>query len=315
MDRVPVVDIRRPEATSLDALRRACAEHGFFQVAGHGHDDLVARTWEQTRRFFSAAPALKDGVRRSQDAPLGYYERELTKRLRDCKEVFDFMAPDGRKAEERNRWPEGLPGFRETMVEFFAAMSELAAETLCLLHRSLDLPEAVLASHRGSAAVSTVRLNHYPTGDPVPEADRVGLPPLAKVALGHHTDPGVLTLLLQDETGGLQALLRDGETWIDVPPEPGAIVVNLADSLQVWTNDRYRAAVHRVVPMTRRARYSIPYFYNPQVDATIEPIAELAGGRPHYRPFTWREFIQARIDDNYADLGADDTQAMHFRIV
>lgn len=77
--------------------------------------------------------------------------------------------------------------------------------------------------------------------------------------MGHHTDPGVITLLLQDDTGGLQAQARDG-SWIDVPPTPGTVVVNLADSVQVWTNDRYRAAVHRVLPMTRRDRTSIPYF-------------------------------------------------------
>ena len=89
---------------------------------------------------------------------------------------------------------------------------------------------------------------------------------------------------------------------------------NLADSLQVWTNDRYRAAVHRVVPMTRRDRYSIPYFFNPPFDAVIRPIDEICEDGPRYRPFTWREFIQARIDDNFADPGVDDTQASHFRI-
>ena len=93
------------------------------------------------------------------------------------------------------------------------------------------------------------------------------------------------------------------------------VVVNLADSLQVWTNDRYRASVHRVVPMTKKARYSIPYFYNPPLDATIQPIPGIGDSAPHYRPFTWKEFIQARIDDNFADLDAEDTQASHFRIV
>jgi isopenicillin N synthase-like dioxygenase len=123
----------------------------------------------------------------------------------------------------------------------------------------------------------------------------------------------VITLLLQDATGGLQTLTRE-EHWIDVPPEPGTIVVNLADSVQVWTNDQYRAAVHRVIPMTERARYSIPYFFNPEVEALIQPIAELSPEGPLYRPFTWREFIIARMTDNYADLDAEDTQISHYRI-
>ena len=86
------------------------------------------------------------------------------------------------------------------------------------------------------------------------------------------------------------------------------MVVNLADSVQVWTNDRYRAAVHRVLPMTRRDRMSIPYFLHPSRDAVIEPIPELVDDAPRYRSFEWRSYMRARSDDNYADLGADDAQ-------
>ena len=133
------------------------------------------------------------------------------------------------------------------------------------------------------------------------------------MALGHHTDPGVITLLLQDETGGLQTQTRDGR-WIDVPPRPGTVVVNLADCVQVWTNDRYRAAVHRVVPMTERSRYSIPFFANPPRECLIEPIGALVEAGAAYRPFTWREFMQGRVDDNYTDLGVDDIQISRYRL-
>jgi len=310
---VPTIDISRADDVSMQALDVACREHGFFLICGHGVDDLIERTWDQTRRFFASPLEAKRIVQRSADNALGYYDRELTKRRRDHKEVFDFMDPGGPAGAQRNRWPEGRPEFRETLVDFFESFGRLSAQTLQLVHAALGLPRDVAMAHQGSPLVSTVRLNHYPVGDPVPEAERRGLADLGDVALGHHTDPGVITLLLQDDTGGLQTLTRDGE-WIDVPPVPGTIVVNLADAVQVWTNDRYRAAVHRVVPMTHRDRYSIPYFFNPEVDAVIEPIDELSTGSPLYRPFTWREFIIARMNDNYADVGADDTQIGHFRI-
>lgn len=313
MDRVPVIDLARVDERVLAALDRACADHGFFLLAGHGCDALIERTWEVARRFFAQPEADQRAVVRSADNALGYYDRELTKRRRDAKEVFDFMQPDSPVGLRRNRWPARPEGFRETLTELFEVFGRLSAETLALVHRALGLDAAVVEKHRGSPATSTVRLNHYPVGDPVPAGSREGLSPLADVALGHHTDPGVLTLLLQDDTGGLQTRARDGE-WIDVPPEPGTIVVNLADALQAWSNDRYRAAVHRVAPMTERSRYSIPFFFNPELDCVIEPIAELAPEGPRYRAFTWREFIQARIDDNYSDLGADDTQVDHFRI-
>jgi isopenicillin N synthase-like dioxygenase len=167
------------------------------------------------------------------------------------------------------------------------------------------------AAHGFARRSSSVRLNHYPVGDPVPEGERAGLRPLGEVALGHHTDPGVITLLLQDQTGGLQAESPE-HGWIDVPPRPGTVVVNLADAMQVWTNDRYRAAVHRVVPMTDTDRYSIPFFANPAGDRVIRPIATLAGGAPRYRPFTWGAFMQGRIDDNYRDRGTEDIQIARY---
>ena len=313
MDIVPTIDIGRPADGELEAVDAACRDHGFFLLEGHGLADLVERTWQETRRLFAAPAPVKEAIRRSEDQPLGYYDRELTKRRRDCKEVFDYMEPGGAIGQVRNRWPDDLPGFRETQTEFFRAFSKLAEATLRLVYTALDAPQGVAEAHPGSPQTSTVRLNYYPVGDPVPGDEREGLADLGETALGYHTDPGVLTLLLQDETGGLQAHSR-ADGWIDVPPRPGTIVVNLADSLQVWTNDRYRAAVHRVTPMTAKERYSIPYFYNPGLEAVIQPIRELVDGAPRYRPFTWREFIQARVDDNFTDLGEEDTQASHFRI-
>ena len=133
------------------------------------------------------------------------------------------------------------------------------------------------------------------------------------MALHHHTDPGILTLLLQDMTGGLQTKSRESG-WIDVQPEEDTIVVNLGDAMQVWTNDQYVAAIHRVLQRTNDPRYSTPYFYNPKRDAVLKPIKGLSDDGDLYRSFTWKEYIQGRIDDNYADLGEDDIQIERFRI-
>ncbi len=306
---VPVVDISNPSATSMEELDAACRSHGFFLLEGHGRDDLIERMWTEAARFFDTPDALRNSVRRHEHSPFGYNDRELTKRKRDHKQVFDYGDPTDGRMEEFNAWPtEGeLPGFRSLMAEFHASFAELAHETCALLHRSLGLTSEQGAAIAGETRFSTVRLNHYPVGDPVPEDEREGLADLGPTALGYHTDPGVLTLLLQDDVGGLQTRTRDGE-WIDVEPRPGTIVVNLADAVQVWTNDRYVAAVHRVVPMTETRRFSIPLFFNPVKGAMVEPIPELAEEGPRYRPFSWREFMQARNDDNFADAGAEDTQ-------
>ncbi|MSO60242.1 MAG: hypothetical protein EXQ63_07945 [Ilumatobacteraceae bacterium] len=310
---VPTVDISNP-TTSMQTLDAACRDHGFFLLSGHGLDDLISQTWTQTRRFFDADRSVRTSIMRSKENPLGYFDRELTKRKRDTKEVLDFIDPTQVLLDARNQWPTELPGFREVMVEFFDAFSILADRTLSLLHDALQLSSSSRALTSCARTSSTVRLNHYPVGDPVPINERVGLADLGVTALGYHTDPGVLTLLLQDNTGGLQTESRDNG-WIDVAPVDGTIVVNLGDMMQAWTNDRYRAAVHRVVPMTTQRRFSIPYFSNPQRDAVIEPIPELCTTGARYRPIEWRRFMAARAYDNFEDLGADDTQVSDYQIV
>jgi isopenicillin N synthase-like dioxygenase len=313
MNKVPVVDVSRPSALSLDALDSACRDHGFFLLSGHGLDDLIARTWSETAAFFDADRSVHESIMRDRDNPLGYFDRELTKRRRDHKQVFDFVDPTSPPHDARNRWPAGLPDFRESMVALYEAFDDLATKALSLIHQLLKLgPESrrqVVGDRRGSM----IRLNHYTVGDPVPADQRDGLAELGETALGYHTDPGVLTVLLQDETGGLQAESAE-HGWIDVPPVPGTIVLNLGDCMQAWTNDRYRAAVHRVLPMSSSRRFSIPYFLNPPRDSVIAPVPEMCGTGARYRAFAWREFMDARAYDNFADTGADDAQVTDYRL-
>jgi isopenicillin N synthase-like dioxygenase len=313
VDLVPTVDISNPGTTSLQELDRACRDHGFFLISGHGIDDVIANTFTAAQRFFDADRLVKDAVRRDGVNPLGYNDRELTKRRRDHKEVFDIVDPTQGRAKRHNRWPE-LDGFFEVLATHYDACSELATKTTELVFDALGVDRTqVTDDHRGDRTVSTMRLNYYTMGDPVPEEERSDLRELGDVALGHHTDLGLLTLLIQDEVGGLQAESQE-HGWIDVEPRPGTIVVNIADTLQVMTNDHYRAAMHRVLPMTTRTRMSIPYFFNPSRDAIVEPLAVLADGAPLYRPFTFRTLLDAREADNYADTGAPDTQITDFRL-
>ena len=91
-------------------------------------------------------------------------------------------------------------------------------------------------------------------------------------------------------------------------------MVNVGDILQVWTNDRCTAGVHRVVPITApQGRISIPFFYQPKVDAVVEPW--LAGAEtPHYRGFSWQEYIRGRVTDNYSDIGEEDIQIDRYKV-
>lgn len=312
MNVVPVVDLQTAsdDEAQLSRLDKACRDHGFFLLTNHGITAEIDAMWQASQHFFSQSINTKREVMRSGGSPLGYYDRELTKRVRDQKEVFDYMRPraDG---SDLNRWPDD-PAFQDAMVAFFDAAVDVASRTLSLVYHCLSSSPSKLPA--GDPRTSNVRLNYYPAEDPLDEAERKTVVPLGDMALHHHTDPGILTLLIQDMTGGLQTQSRE-HGWIDVPPEPGTIVVNLGDALQVWTNDNYVAAVHRVRTVnTLNGRFSTPFFFNPGKDAVLEPLPGLDVGEPRYRSFTWREYIRGRVDDNYHDVGEDDIQIARFRL-
>jgi isopenicillin N synthase-like dioxygenase len=312
MSSVPTIDLRHLNTVALASLDAACRDHGFFRLKGHGLDDLMDDMWHVSAAFFEEPLEAKNAVRRTAVNPLGYYDRELTKRKRDQKEVFDFRINDWQKGDRAMPWPNDMPAFEAALRAYFAACIQLSENVLELICQAMGAAPDSLSHHFGQRHTSTARINHYPAYDPLPEEDRGTVNELGDMALHHHTDPGALTLLFQDNVGGLQAKSKE-DGWIDVPADGNAIVVNLGDIMQVWTNDRYKAAMHRVTQRTdQRSRYSIPFFYQPVADASIAPLDDTSP--PHYRPFSWRDFIQARVDDNYADLGADDTQVDHFRI-
>ena len=317
MPSVPTIDLSAAEEAQFDfsEIDLACRQHGFFLLKNHGMDREIEEMWRLSKQFFDLPANEKRKILRDKDSPLGYYDRELTKQKRDLKEVFDFMSPRDDR-DLMNQWPNENEEFREVMLAFFDAASDVAARTLNLIYQSLNHGQAIDEDlPKGSAYTSNARLNCYPTSDPLDDIEGASVAALGDMALHHHTDPGILTLLLQDMTGGLQAHSRT-EGWIDVPPESGTIVVNLGDAMQVWTNDKYRSAVHRVLPRETSTRYSTPFFFSPARNAILEPLKALLGNgeQPIYRSFTWKDYIQGRIDDNYADLGEDDIQIDQFKL-
>ncbi|MEM1335081.1 MAG: 2-oxoglutarate and iron-dependent oxygenase domain-containing protein, partial [Actinomycetota bacterium] len=127
-DIVPTIDIGSPAATDLAAIDRACRDHGFFLLQGHGLDEVIDATWTEARRFFESDRTLRLTVQRDEDTPLGWFDRELTKRRRDHKQVYDFIEPGLEVTDAFNRWPDPtmFVDFRPTMVAFYDAFSELA---------------------------------------------------------------------------------------------------------------------------------------------------------------------------------------------
>lgn len=311
MANVPTIDLNCIDNDALQALDLACRDHGFFFLKGHGLDALVEAVKTQAECFFALPRDEKQKVVRKEDNPMGYYDRELTKQKRDLKEVFDFYARSNGQ-ENRMPWPQQPTEFKETLRAYFLANAELSNRVMHILCNALGVDETSFDRFFMPRHTSSARLNYYPSEDPLAADDQQSVTPLGDMALHHHTDQGAITLLFQDDIGGLQAFSKDAG-WIDIPPMEDALVVNIGDIAQVWSNGAYQAALHRVLPIAAgKSRYSLPFFYQPSFDTVVAPHQDL--GAPNYRSFNCGDFIQGRIDDNYEDLGADDIQVERFRI-
>ncbi|RZV48309.1 MAG: hypothetical protein EX269_02245 [Acidimicrobiales bacterium] len=317
---VPIIDLsgatEQPTEQVVDAVAQAAEDFGFFQVSNHGiPGEQFEEVWQATRAFFALPTDEKRQILRTKENSRGYYDRELTKNARDLKEVLDLAhvpfpdLPDDdprnfHRVDGVNQWPD-LPGFRETMVGYLQSCDRLGQWLLQAFCRGLGEHADYLREHFGDDHTSFVRMNHYPLTDLLTEAEAATVTDLGDMALHHHSDSGALTLLLQDDVGGLQ--VEHQGVWVDVEPIPGALVVNTGDMMQVWSNDRYQAALHRVAARTNAARYSLPYFFNPSYTTDYSPLpgSIRAGDHAHYRPINWGDFRQARADGDFADYGAE----------
>ena len=170
-----------------------------------------------------------------------------------------------------NLFPAHPAELRETVRTYLAAMSSLGHTLMSGIALSLDLPETYFADHYTADPLILFRIFNYPRTPA----------PAGSWGVGEHTDYGLLTILKQDDTGGLQVKSRSG--WLDAPPLPGSFVCNIGDMLDRLTGGRYRSTPHRVLPSRARDRLSWPFFFDPNFDADVTPVARaaLADDRDH----------------------------------
>ena len=303
LERVPVIDLRDDPTVVIGQVGKACRDWGFFQIVGHGVSaDAIARVQQVSRHFFARPREEKRRQLRSRHNPWGYYDRELTKERRDRKEIFD-IGPDAggisSSADEpfagATPWPAEPAEFAAVMQDWFGRMTRLSGQLTGLISASLTGEFGSLRPAFEPGHTSFLRLNFYPVDDPLAgEAQDQ-----ADLGVHHHTDAGALTVLLQDAIAGLQVF--HAGAWHNVEPIAGAFTINIGDMVQVWSNDLYRAPVHRVLAMKSADRLSVPYFYNPSYSARIAPLV----GEPAYRPIDWGEFRRRRADGDFADYGTE----------
>ncbi|GAB4853953.1 hypothetical protein Ancab_018161 [Ancistrocladus abbreviatus] len=321
-EEIPIIDISAATASSVGIaeISAACQNWGFFQVINHGVPrEKRQKVEEAARRFFALPLEEKKKVRRDRVNPLGYYDSEHTKNVRDWKEIFDFtienptLVPasphedddDTEIAQLRNQWPHFPPDFRAACEDYAQEMVKLCYKLLELIALSLGVPANRLNCFFKDQT-SFLRLNHYP---PCP------FPHLA-LGVGRHKDSGALTVLSQDDVGGLEVKQKLDGQWIPVKPTPDAFIVNVGDVIQVWSNDKYESVEHRVKVNSNKDRLSIPFFFNPSHYVMVKPLDELLDEQnpSRYREYNFGRFYSARRLSDFKKLHVENIQIEHFKI-
>jgi len=305
---IDVSDLRR--ASTQRAIDAACREWGFFEIVGHGIDDATTAALRRAMRAFFALPLeAKHAIMRTAENPWGFYDRELTRHARDFKQIYDYGPPDGRAIVPQ--FPRELPELAPIIMRFYAACDALALELVEVIASNLGMPPGALDACFRPHHTSFLRLNYYP---PCPvQAATPSAANAGHLGVNAHTDAGALTLLLQDEQPGLE-VFHDG-AWCPVAPRSGALVVNIGDIVQVWSNDRYPAALHRGLVSADAERFSAPFFFNPAYSTVYAPLPSTvdAAHPPRYRPIRWGEFRARRAAGDYADHGEYHTISHYSR--
>lgn len=313
MNTLPLIDIAplygtdsaawRDVATQIDA---ACRDWGFFYITGHGiPPERIDALLAAAKAFFALPEAEKLKIDITRTAHHRGYGAIATEQLdptqpSDLKETFDMgfhMAADhpevlaGKPLRGPNRHPD-LPGWAALMEQHYADMQALAQTLLRAIALALGI-ERDFFDARFAEPISVFRMIHYPPRHTARSDDQPGA--------GAHTDYGCVTLLYQDDAGGLQVRNVNGE-WIDAPPIPGSFVVNIGDMMARWSNDRYTSTPHRVISPLGVHRYSMPFFAEPHPDTEISclPNCSSADNPPKYPQVTSAEYLLSRFADTYA---------------
>ena len=306
---LPIVDVaplvaggaeKQQVAAKIDA---ACRQSGFFYVIGHGVDAGLQHDLQTFAREFFARPTaekLQIDMGHGEKAWRGYFRvgDELTSGRPDQKEGLYFgqelatnhpLVQAGTPLHGPNLFPAVPEGLRTTVLQYMAALTELGHQLMAGIALGLGLPESYFAEHGTRDPLTLFRIFNYP-------------PPASPElwGVGEHTDYGLLTILLQDDVGGLEVKSKSG--WVAAPPLAGSFVCNIGDMLDRMTRGVYRSTPHRVRNVSGLDRMSFPFFFDPNFFADARPI-DLPSGEtaPDDRGSRWDQSSVHIFQGTYGD--------------
>lgn len=308
---IPVIDVSGAVSGTdiqsvANAIYKASTDHGFFYISGHGiPQNLLDQAFAVSKDFFALSEDYK------QTIPVDAHQRGWMAQgmshlsgaaTHDLKEVFFWGAETDKNDPDIlakkplvavNQWPsDTFPRLQKELLPYYDAVCDVARHVMAAIAVSLD-QNADFFEACYQKPLARGQLVYYPSSTETDEAEqRFGVAP--------HTDFGVLTLLLQDSSGGLQVRSKSGE-WIEAPSIAGTLVCNIGDLLARWSNDRFASTLHRVINRTANARYSIPVFFDPHTDTVVDP-ADLGVSKQDcaYEPVIAGQHISVRNKKSFS---------------
>lgn len=311
-DDIPVIDLEPLlQHQAIDDVAQqliaAALNTGFFYIKNHGIDPNIIETALAASQVFFSLPADEKAAIAVNQQQRGWLAAGMTKfssaKTHDLKEVF-FYGPEYWSAELEakrhdipliadNLWPAGHPDFKTDIMPYYHAVCELGHKVLSAIAVGMGESPDFFAK-RYTSPLGRGQLVYYPqSGQDDEQQQRFGA--------AAHTDFGVLTLLLQDNNGGLQVLNKAGE-WVEAPPIPGTFVCNIGDLLNRWTNGYLASNLHRVINRSGNERFSMPVFFDPDPDAVIDAqdFKKLADQQRLYPPVQVSEYIDGRNRNTFS---------------
>ncbi|KAG5056958.1 hypothetical protein JHK82_011958 [Glycine max] len=322
---LPIIDLSSPHRLSTaNSIRQACVEYGFFYLVNHGVDtDFVSKVFDQSCKFFSLPVQRKMDLARKEYrgyTPLYAETLDPTSLSKgDPKETYYIGPIEDTSIAHLNQWPsEGhfritakLETYNEILIlettnlHILLIFPRAAGKSLLsLIALSLNLEEDYFEKIGAlNKPASFLRLLHYP-GELGSDEQICGASP--------HSDYGMITLLMTDGVPGLQICkdkVNQPQVWEDVPHVEGALIVNIGDMMERWTNCLYRSTLHRVMP-TGKERYSVAFFFDPASDCVVECFESCCSesSPPRFSPIRSGDYLNERFRLTYGsekDLKCD----------
>jgi len=299
----PELQVRKALAARI---RDACINVGFFYVSNHGiPEPIIEQALHAAKALFALPQQIKEELDIHKSPNFKGYTGLLAENTNpenrgDFHEGFDVgwedpitsAVRDQGDLDGKNIWPEGLPGFRDKVMNYYHAVIALGRRLFPLFALALDIDERFF-DDKTTKPAAIMRLLHYPP--------QTGLIDDRIQGIGAHTDYECFTVLWQENVQALQVLNANSK-WVNAVPIPGTLVINIGDQLARWTNDVFKSTVHRAVNRSGVERYSIPLFFGSNYDVKLEAIPSCCSEEfpPKYPVVTAGEYVRSRLEETYA---------------